>query len=254
MNNALKYIVGGLICLATLACVFVALVRAEKQKEGLVFTGIEIQNDSPQGRRFLEDEELIALVNQQNGIIVGRKVDGFDFVVLENNLNRTSCILKSQAYCDREGVLHIQVKERKPFARLQTTSGGFYVDRQGKVFPLQSHYCAWVPVVDGKMPVGNWYTFGEPEQAWMHQLIGLVAAFQDTPKWKNLCTQIHFDKRGQAILVLDGYPERFILGDLSDIDKKQRKIEKYISQIRPQLAEKKYTTVNVRFDGQIICQ
>ena len=33
------------------------------------------------------------------------------------------------------------------------------------------------------------------------------------------------------------------------------KIEQYISLIRPQLAEgKKYKSVNVRFNGQIICQ
>ena len=78
MNNALKYIVGILIAVLTLVLITLALTGSAHQKKDLVFTGIAIENDSPQGRRFLEDEELMDLVKQRNGNIVGRKVSGFD--------------------------------------------------------------------------------------------------------------------------------------------------------------------------------
>lgn len=255
MNNALKYIVGILIAVLTLVLITLALTGSAHQKKDLVFTGIAIENDSPQGRRFLEDEELIALVKQRSGNIVGRKVAGFDIYALEKDLDNTSCILKSQVYVDNEGVLHIQVSERKPFVRLQTANSAYYADREGKLFPLQSHYSAWVPVVEGKLPIESGHAMGKAEQDWMKSMIALVAAFQDNSKWKNRCTQIHIDKDGRASLVLDGYSERFILGDFNEVEKKQRKIEQYISLIRPQLAEgKTYKSVNVRFNGQIICQ
>lgn len=253
MNNVLKYIVGTLIAAIALVCIALALASADHRKKEQVFTGITIENDSPQGRRFLEDEELIALVKQYNGNIVGRKVCTFNTDALEKDLDNTSCILKSQVYADKEGVLHIQVSERKPFVRLQTAGGGFYADREGKLFPLQSHYCAWVPVVEGKLPIGH--TDRKAEQKWIESLITWVAAFQDSPKWKNRCTQIHIDKDGLATLCLDGFSERFLLGDFTEVEKKQRKIEQYISLIRPQLAGgKTYKSVNVRFNGQIICQ
>ncbi|MBP5539761.1 MAG: hypothetical protein J6X69_08100 [Bacteroidales bacterium] len=255
MNNALKYIVGILISGITLVCIVLALTSAARQKENLVFSRIAIENDSPQGRRFLENEELIALVEKMTGGILGRKVKDIDLDVLEKDLDKTSCILKSQVYADKEGVLYIHLRERKPFVRLQTGNGGFYADRQGKIFPLQSRYCAWVPVIEGKLPVDNWYALGKPEQEWMDGMIRMVSAFQDSPKWENRCTQFHITKDGQIVISLDGYTERFILGDYHQIEKKQYKIEQYISLIRPQRAEgKNYKTVNVRFNGQIICQ
>ena len=255
MNKALKYIVGSLLCFATLTCLVLALTSAKQEQEQQVFTRIAVENDSPQGRRFLEDEELIALVDKLTGGVLGRKVKDIDLDVLEKDLDKTSCILKSQVYADKEGVLYIHLSERKPFVRLQTSGGGFYADREGKVFPLQSRYCAWVPIIDGHLPVDNWYAFGKPEQEWMEGMVSMVAAFQDSPRWKNRCSQIHLNRDGQIVLTLDGYSERFILGDYTNIEKKQHKIEQYISLIRPQLAEgKNYKSVNVRFHGQIICQ
>ena len=56
MNKALKYIVGGFLCLATLTCLVLALINAKRQQEQQVFTRIAVENDSPQGRSFLEDE------------------------------------------------------------------------------------------------------------------------------------------------------------------------------------------------------
>ncbi|MBO7509656.1 MAG: hypothetical protein J6T35_00585 [Bacteroidales bacterium] len=255
MNNTLKYIVGILIGGITLVCIFLALTRAARQRENRVFSRIAIENDSPQGQRFLENEELIARVEKMTGGILGRKVKDIDLNLLEKDLDKTSCILKSQVYADKEGTLYIHLSERKPFVRLQTTGGGFYADRDGKIFPLQARYSAWVPVIEGKLPVDNWYALGKPEQEWMDGMIRLVSAFQDNPKWKNRCTQYHITKDGLIVISLDGYAERFILGDYHQIENKQRKIEQYISLIRPQQAEgKNYKTVNVRFKGQIICQ
>ena len=255
MNTALKYIVGSVLCLVTLVCITIALASAARESKEQVFTRIAIENDSPQGRRFLEDEELIAMVDKLTGGVLGRKVKDIDLDVLEKDLDKTSCILKSQVYSDKEGVLYIHLSERKPFVRLQTTEGGFYADREGKVFPLQSRYSAWVPIIDGKFPIKDWKTFGEQDQEWMDGMVRLVAAFQDNSRWKNRCTQIHLDSKGLIVISLDGYSERFILGDYTKIEQKQHKIEQYISLIRPNLAEgKKYKSVNVRFHGQIICQ
>ena len=255
MNNALKYIVGSLLSLLTLFCIAFALASADREKEQRVFTRIAIDNDSPQGGRFLEDEELIALVEKMTGGILGRRVSDIDLDVLEKDLDRTSCILKSQVYTDKEGVLYIHLSERKPFVRLQTTTAGFYADREGKVFPLQSRYSAWVPIIDGKLPVKNWNAFEKQDQEWMDGMVRMVAAFQDNSRWKNRCSQIHLDSKGLIVINLDGYSERFILGDYTKIEQKQHKLEQYLSLIRPNLAEgKNYKSVNVRFHGQIICQ
>lgn len=255
MKNVLKYLVGGLIALFTLTCIGFALADAAREREKREYRSIAIQNDSPQGHRFLEDEEVIVRVEELAGTVPGRKIKDIDLHRLETQLDQFSCILKSQVYADREGTLHIRLSERKPFLRLQAGNEGFYADREGKIFPLQSRYSAWVPVVDGHLPIGNWYRFDEKEQAWLDGMIDLVAALQESSKWKNRCTQIHVNRKGQLILMIDGYDEKFIWGDFEKRQQKLKKIEQYISLIRPQLADgKTYKSVNLRFDGQIICK
>ena len=88
MNNALKYMVGILIGGITLVCIFLALTRAARQRENRVFSRIAIENDSPQGRRFLENEDLIARVEKMTGGILGRKVKDIDLNLLEKDLDK----------------------------------------------------------------------------------------------------------------------------------------------------------------------
>ncbi len=255
MTNGLKYIVGGLIAAFTLACICLALAGASGMREKREYSSIAIENDSPQGYRFLEDEEVIARAEEWTGGILGHKMKEVNLHLLETRLDQYSCIRKSQVYADSEGVLHIRLSERRPFLRLQTANGGFYADREGKIFPLQSRYTAWVPVVDGHLPIGDWYRFSEEEQEWLDCLIDLVAALQDNGKWTNRCTQIHVTRKGHLVLMLDGYDEKFIWGDFDRRKQKLRKIEQYISLIRPQRPEgKAYKSVNLHFNGQIICK
>nr|MCR4564712.1 hypothetical protein [Bacteroidales bacterium] len=158
-------------------------------------------------------------------------------------------------YANNDGILNIRIRERIPFLRLQTSDGGFYADREGKIFPLQKRYTAWVPVVDGHLPIGNWYHFSAQEQAWLDQMIELIASLQESSKWKNRFSQIHVNRKGQLMMIVDGYDEKFIWGDFEKRTEKLHKIEQYICLISPQLAEGKvYKTVNLRFDGQIICK
>ena len=254
MNKAFKYIICALMAALTLTCIVLAAGKDRKGREGMECRHIVVDNDSPQGQRFMEDEDVLGHLQQHFGTLAGRKMKDIDLHRLEESFNRCSAVLQSQVYATKDSTLHIHLTERVPIMRLQGKDGGFYADAEGNIFPLQAHYTAWVPLIDGRLPVGNWYHPDVPEEQWLDGMVSLVGYIQHSKKWTNRCTRIHFDRRGRMILFLDGLEESFIFGDNAQIEEKFHKVEQYLTAVRPAVADKKYKSVNVRFNGQIICK
>ena len=72
-------------------------------------------------------------------------------------------------------------------------------------------------------------------------------------EWNDLVGQISVRKDGNLVLVPREGAERFLFGTPTGIDAKFGRIRKYYESIAP-TRETPYKTVDVRFDGQIICR
>ena len=254
MNSVFKYIVCTLMAVLTVTCILLAARTDREGREGMECRHIVIRNESQQGQRFMEDSDVLGHLQQHFGPLVGRKMKDIDLHRIEESFNRCSAILSSQVYATRDSTLHIRLKERIPVMRLQSRNGGFYVDADGNIFPLQSHYTAWVPIIDGHLPVENWYHPSLPEKRWLEEMISLIEYIQHSRTWANRCSRIYIDRGGRMILSLDGLEESFIFGENKRIEEKFHKVEQYLTAVRPAVTDKKYKSVNVRFSGQIICK
>ena len=159
---------------------------------------------------------------------------------------------------DDDGVLHVSVTQRAPVVRFQGSSGGFYADAEGFLFPLQMRHTARVPVVDGALPLKIGKDFkGEPqteqEKEWVLSMLDLVRWLGARKEWNDLVGQISVRKDGNLVLVPREGAERFIFGTPTDIEAKFGRIRTYYESIAPS-RETPYKTVDVRFDSQIICR
>ena len=152
----------------------------------------------------------------------------------------------------------ISVTQRLPVVRFQNASGGFYADAEGFLFPLQQRHTVRVPIVDGALPIKLDKNFkGEPqteqEKEWVLSVLDLVRWLDARKEWNDLVGQISVRKDGNLVLVPREGAERFVFGTPTDIDAKFGRIRKYYESIAPS-RENPYKTVDVRFDGQIICR
>jgi cell division protein FtsQ len=62
------------------------------------------------------------------------------------------------------------------------------------------------------------------------------------------------DRKGELTLVPREGNEIFLFGQPHSVPEKFAKMEKYYTTIIPEKGAKKYKTVDVRFDNQIVCK
>jgi cell division protein FtsQ len=205
---------------------------------------------------FVNKADVKRFLDKEYGGYIGTVLDSIDLCRIETIIDGRSAVMKSQAFVTKDGTLHIKVTQRKPIVRFQKTDGGFYADAEGYVFPLQSSYASYVQIIDGDIPInmksGHKGEIENPEEKiWFDKVMKLVNFIEDSP-WKERIVQIHVGNGGELTLIPREGEERFIIGQPMNIEDKFARIEKYYTAIAP--LERNYKTINLIFDGQIVCR
>lgn len=250
------------ILFAVFVAAFVAgtvLLVCLERREGAKVTcgGIEVHFDD--GRSFVSEEQIKGYMDRFYGPYIGQRADSVDLARVEATVERQSAVEKCEAWTDPEGTIHIGITQREPVLRIQTPEAGFYVDSRGCIFPLQGNWTARVPVVDGAVPLSLPASYkGEaPDEAsreWIAGILALQRWMEKSKTWADNIVQINVDPKTGLTLIPRLGKEKFIFGNADRVGEKFEKIEKYYRYILPSREVPDYRTVDVRFEGQIICR
>ncbi len=237
----------------------VAFISGQHYRKTRTCTGIRTLVTGCSEAQFIRPEDIEGILTRNCGELRDRACRSIDLAQIETLLDSQDVIRNCEVFFTRDGMLNVALCEREPILRIQTSRGGFYVDREGVMFPLQRVHTVNVPIVDGKVPVG-WKEFetkdcgSEYKRHWLQGTIDLALALKADPDWRSKFTQFHCtDKYGLVLIPKEGQ-ERFVIGEPVEIGKKIRKMGKYYTHIRPKDSEKRYRKVDLRYDGQIICK
>ena len=208
-------------------------------------------------RRFVTRDDIRDWMADY-GTWVGLPLDSVNLELVETIINGKSAVRDCQAWLTDNGVLHVSITQREPIVRFQSPAGGFYADAEGFLFPLQNRHTARVPVVDGALPVRLEKGFKgmprtEAEKAWTGAILNLVRFLSERKEWNGVVGQINVRKDGNLVLIPREGPERFLFGTPTGIEAKFGRIRRYYEAVAPVRASS-YHTVDVRFDGQIVCK
>ena len=257
MKPVVRYIIAAS---AVAACVFLALVGdrvGAKNRHEITCNSVEAIIADSLERKFVSEGDIRDWM-EDYGTYLGLRLDSVDLCRVEAVIDGKSAVRKSEAWLTDDGVLHVSVTQREPVVRFQGASGGFYADADGFLFPLQLRHTVRVPVVDGALPLKLGKDFkGEPEteeeQQWVLSMLDLVRYLGERKEWNDIVGQITVQKDGNLVLIPRVGSERFVFGTPTDIDAKFSRIRKYYESVAP-AQENPYQTVDVRFDGQIVCR
>lgn len=208
--------------------------------------------------RFVTADEVMEIMDGFMGKSTGKKIGEIDLNLTEQLLNQRSAIKVSQASITRDGVLRIDITQRKPVLRIQTQNGGFYVDESQYVFPLVSSFTSYVPIVSGNIPLemdaDYRGTVRKSGTDWMAQIMELGKFMSLDPFWNAMIEQIYIDKNGDVILSPRIGNHKVIFGDLKDIEVKFNKLYTFYKNIAPEKGWERYSEVNLKYNNQIVCK
>ncbi len=246
-----KYIqIGGLVM------VLVTSIAFSFGRQGFrTSQGVQVVIDNTYENYFVEKNEITELMNGgERDYVTGSFLNDVDLRQLEINIEKHPYVEDAQVYRDLRGVISVEVKQKRPIARIfSNSSDDFYITESGEIVPESDKYTARVPLVemDNQTLTGAGFI---TKTAYGNQLFKLLSEIQRNEFWKAQIASLTIDKHGEITIqpqvtrqIIDfGYPEK--------ISEKLKKLRVFYKEILPAQGWNSYDRVSVKYDNQIICE
>lgn len=192
-------------------------------------------------------KEIKSYLGYDISIANARELDLFK---LEEQLQSDSRINKAEIYLDKNNILHIEVKQKRPIVRIEVTGGeDYYLDYDGSRIPISES--VRVPVVTGEV-----HTFAEDYRSKKkHNLNDVLAVAQrvyDNEFLTSLVDQIDVDEKNEIVLVPKLGRGKIQLGTVADLDKKIYKLKVYYANGLKNIGIDKFDELDLRYRNQVI--
>ncbi len=249
--------------IATLLAAIVVLVilgrRSDEERLQTACTGIDVAVLDSASLSFVSKEDVIQAIQRDYGTFMGQRIDSVNLRKIEVALRGRSAIREAEAYVTGDGILHVEILQREPSVRFLKGEEGFYADESGFIFPLHPGYTSDAPLVEGDIPLSadghfRGYLDNPAEKRWLGGVVALVAYVRDHKEWNGWLKEIKVEKGGTITVIPSKGKERIIFGQPDALKEKFARLEEYYRIIAPSKEEGWYRTVDVRYQGQIICK
>ncbi|MCZ4221846.1 cell division protein FtsQ [Pedobacter rhodius] len=243
----------GFAWLISLAGVVVLLSFISVKKQGVKCTEVKIL--IPGADNFIEREEVDQILREDQGVLVGRKLEQINIHQIEQKLRANPYIGFAKVYADMDGVLRIEIKQRQPILRILNLIGqDFYIDNDGLKMPISPNFTADVLVATGNIQEVFGSRIDTLRTQLARDLYKTAQYIKRDTLWDNQIEQIAVNERNDMVLVPRVGDETIILGSADSLDVKMKNLKVFYKHALPQVIARKYRTINIKYTNQIVCE
>jgi len=213
--------------------------------------------DVTKADNFLSPNDIMESLYLKLDTLEGKLIGSVNLLELECIANKVEGVESSQAYFNSNGVLNLNVKLRKVLIRIKPNIGtGYYVDKNGKSMKWIPNYTAKVLTVSGNVLA---YKLVINDTSDINKILvnDLFEFYQKLKMDEFLMAQtnyLHITPEGEIEIIPVIGNHRILMGDLSDIDIKLKKMNIFYKRVIPKVGWTKYKSVDLKYDHQIICK
>jgi len=223
---------------------FTFLLISSKQKRGNVLcNGLEIRVDTNDDLFFLNAEMVEELVFENDHSLVGKPIKDINIYLLEEFINIHPNIDQAELYLAIGGKLYINVKQRKPIARVFEKEQSYYLDSDISPMPLSENYSSRVLQV-------YWDEITAHRKEMLTILLDFI--YQDE-FLKAQITALEFDETDEVIMYPRAGNHKIILGKVENILEKLEKLKVFYRQGLEKVGWERYSHINLKFENQVVC-
>ncbi|WP_254070750.1 cell division protein FtsQ/DivIB [Pedobacter sp. L105] len=209
----------------------------------------------PGADNFIEREEIDAILKQNEGQLIGRKLEGINLHGIEDKIKTNPYIAMATIYADMDGVIHIDISQRQPLMRIINVTGqDFYIDRNGLKMPVSPNFTANVLVANGKIPE---HFNGKVDTLTTKMAADLYKTAKFLKKdslWDAQIEQLFVNDKDDIELIPRVGNQRIILGNADSLEVKMGNLRIFYKQAMPQVGWDTYKTINIKYTNQVICE
>lgn len=240
---------------AVLVVVFGLIAFTERMKGEVAVRDIRIKIENIQNNHFLEEEDVLKLMQMNNKNLIGVSVNNINFKDVEKKLKTNPFIKKAELYSDLKGNLSVKVELRRPIARMVRNDGpDGYIAEDGTVMPVSDKFTSRVVLVSGPFvrQLLKLQSVHDTEEG--RRLITMLEMIDDDEFWKAQISELELDNKSKVVIIPQVGDERIEFGTMEDLETKFKKLRIFYKEILPRVGWNKYGRVNLEYQGQIVAE
>lgn len=214
----------------------------------------EMQIDILGEEAFVEHKDIAKLIDEEYGQLVGRTLESIPIHDMEQKLSTVPYVFRARVSTDMNGLLQVQIYQRKAVLRIADESGGgFYVDREGVKLPVSTGYVPQVPIANGYIAEQYVMPLDSMETDLVKGLFELAQFISNDSLWEKQIVQMYVNETGDIELIPRAGQHRIILGDVNNLKEKFENLLIYYRGIVPRVGPDAYEIVNLKYKDQLVC-
>ncbi|HTH55903.1 MAG TPA: hypothetical protein VL728_07635 [Cyclobacteriaceae bacterium] len=227
----------------------------ERKQGGSVCTNIIVEIENINENHFLDDFDVMQLLDNSGIPIKGTGIDRIKLKQIEAKLKVDKHIQDAQLYGDLKGNLIVKVELRRPIARIvQPEAQDAYVAEDGVVMPVSEKYTARVTLLSGgmmkKLIASQDLNLTEEGK----QILEMIRFVNEEKFWKAQVAQMDIGSDARITIYPQVTGQKVEFGKAINIENKFRRLMIFYKKVLPQRGWTRYERVNLEFEGQVIAE
>jgi len=228
---------------------------SERKQDGLLCKDIVIDLDNIRENHFLDEADIMKLVEGSGQSIKGTSLDHINLKAIETKLKYDKHILEAELYGDLKGNLVVNVKLRRPIARIvQEDAPDAYIAEDGVIMPVSENYTSRVVLISGAYVKTLLASEDLNKLEEGKQLLEMIEFVNDDKFWKAQIAQLDINSAGKITIYPQMTGQLVQFGKAEDFEMKFKKLMIFYKEILPQRGWTRYERVNLEYNGQIIAE
>ncbi|MFM7430432.1 MAG: cell division protein FtsQ/DivIB [Flammeovirgaceae bacterium] len=227
---------------------------AERKQGGSVCKNILVEIDNLNENHFLDEADVLQLVEGSGETIKGIGIDRINLKQIEKKLKYDKHILDAELFGDLKGNLIVNVELRRPIARIvQKDAPDAYIAEDGVIMPVSEKYTSRVVLISGYVkPLLESEDLNKTEDG--KQLMEMVEYVNADRFWSAQVAQLDIERDGKINIFPQVTGQRVEFGRAENIETKFKKLMIFYKEILPTRGWTKYERVNLEYEGQVIAE
>ena len=227
------------------------LVAAIGKKNRDVCQNYVIKIFGAQKNLFVDEKDVLGLLTVgSNSNLKGQPISSINLRKLETLLEDNVWIKDAQLYFDNQDVLHINIEESEPVARIFTSAdNSFYINEDKDRMPLSDKVSAKVPVFTNFLERD---IVSEADSILLDDVKAAAVFILHDPFWMSQVSQIDISEEGTFEMIPTVGNHLVKLGDGKNIDKKFNRLFVFYKQILSKAGFETYPVIDVQYADQVV--
>lgn len=232
---------------------FVTIGFSSKRQNKKHINDVVVKIVNQENNYFIDNLDILDLINAENtDYVLGLRVEQLNLKELEKRVKKHPFVREVEVFKDLKGNLLVNVVQTRPIARVYDPNGpDYYIGEQGQILPVTAKHTARVPLIeleDKKILKSENLIDSEDGQ----KLFEMMTYIDQNKFWNAQVAHLFIDKDFEASLLTQVSKQVVEFGEMTDLEKKFRKLKVFYQTILPGEGWNSYDSVSIKYTKQIV--